>query len=673
MCLSLGLEAIPSLTPTSATPETIIVLAGDSTVTGKSGSNDQAGWGWALQQMVKPGTEVINKAMGGRSSLSFRTEGRWDDVLAQHPDWVFIQFGHNDQKGKGPERESDPQTTYRDHLRQYISEVRANGAQPILVTPVCRRTFKPGGQLADSLEPYAQATRIVAREADVPCLDLHAYSYEKFTAMGPEACDKLGPPDKPEDHTHFSTSGSRVIADWVLTLLQAQVPSLAAHFEIPHPVSSQPLIDIATPSAEGTAFDSIPGPYPGGTGSRLPQGEQTLDFDIVPSQPIPQGTLSAWVYLPGPLMSGPHNTAWKAVLLQAPGVFEISVNMSPQCLGFYFNWRGQQRDGGYLRCLIPGMPGPGWHHIAATWDVQAGKHNLYIDGTPAIAEEVRSFESLPAPAPESLRVNIGTIGLAGIKLEARSCSAEDLRGSIGQLYRGASDSLLGALPLGQLSLDPQELDLIYQDDLKQAPAAETWKLEGPGQLDFSPQGLTMKSTDPDGKMGHFVYWLDKPLPADFVAEWNVQILSEYGLNIVFFSASAPGGASIFDPALDPRDGDFSQYHSGDFSCYHISYYADAPFAPGRGTSNLRKNSGFYLVSNGPAGIGPDSHTVHRVTLVKRGPHIQLAVDGQLCIDWRDNGQSYGPALQGGWFGLRQMQWTEARYTNLRIYALQAER
>lgn len=208
-----------------------IVLIGDSTVTRKSKKNDEAGWGWALQQQTKPDAVVYNLAVGGRSSRSFRSEGRWDKALQRKPEWVLIQFGHNDQPGKGPERESKPESEYRDHLREYIAEARANGAKPILLTPVCRYTFGADGKLADTLAPYAEAVRIVGEETNTPVLDLHAYSYREFTQMGKEGVTKLSPPEVPTDRTHFSTGASKLIAQWVLQMLKEQVPELGAHFE----------------------------------------------------------------------------------------------------------------------------------------------------------------------------------------------------------------------------------------------------------------------------------------------------------------------------------------------------------------------------------------------------------------------------------------------------------
>jgi pectinesterase len=126
-----------------------IVLAGDSTV------NDQGGWGPGFRATFGPKVEVVNLAKNGRSSKSFRDEGLWAPALAPKPDYVLIQFGHNDVPGKGPARETDAATTYRENLTRYIEEVRAAGGTPVLVTSIVRRNFTPEGKIKrDSLAPY---------------------------------------------------------------------------------------------------------------------------------------------------------------------------------------------------------------------------------------------------------------------------------------------------------------------------------------------------------------------------------------------------------------------------------------------------------------------------------------------------------------------------------------
>ncbi len=135
-----------------------IVLAGDSTVT------DDAGWGRGFSELLSGKAECINLAKGGRSSRSYRTEGWWQQCLDAKPDYLLIQFGHNDQPGKGPERESAAGGAFRDHLRAYIDEARAAGIQPVLVTSLTRRSWNSNGTIRPTLAEYAEATTIVAKK-----------------------------------------------------------------------------------------------------------------------------------------------------------------------------------------------------------------------------------------------------------------------------------------------------------------------------------------------------------------------------------------------------------------------------------------------------------------------------------------------------------------------------
>lgn len=210
----------------SAPPEkrVRIVLVGDSTVAQGSG------WGPGFIARLGKGAECVNMARGGRSSKSYRDEGTWDKVLQEKPDYVLIQFGHNDQPGKGPERETDPATTFRENLARFVGEARAAGAKPILLTPMTRRTFTGDGKIRpDGLELYAAAARAVAAEKQVPLIDLHARSIAYLERIGPAASAELDmaskDPAKP-DRTHLSAKGSDVMAELVIEDLKVVVPAL---------------------------------------------------------------------------------------------------------------------------------------------------------------------------------------------------------------------------------------------------------------------------------------------------------------------------------------------------------------------------------------------------------------------------------------------------------------
>ena len=161
-----------------------IVLVGDSTTA------VQGGWGASFcAQHATSFLACVNLARGGRSSYNYRAEGSWDIALHEmrkgpyQAVYVLVQFGHNDQPGK-PGRSTDLATEFPDNLRRYVREIRAAGAQPVLLTPLTRRQFK-NGELLQDLEPWAQAARKVAAEMEVPLVDLYARSHALVQGMGP--------------------------------------------------------------------------------------------------------------------------------------------------------------------------------------------------------------------------------------------------------------------------------------------------------------------------------------------------------------------------------------------------------------------------------------------------------------------------------------------------------
>ncbi len=202
-----------------------LVLVGDSTVT------DRIGWGLGFRQFVNDGATISNTAQNGRSSKSFIAEGFWTKALALKGDYYLIQFGHNDQPGKGSDRETDPATTYPENMARYIDDVRALGATPILVTSLTRRSFSKTdpGRIDSTLLPYVEAVRKLAAEKNVPLIDLNARSLALCESLGQVETAKLNPakPDGTFDTTHLDANGSVVFARLVVEELQRVVPALA--------------------------------------------------------------------------------------------------------------------------------------------------------------------------------------------------------------------------------------------------------------------------------------------------------------------------------------------------------------------------------------------------------------------------------------------------------------
>ena len=202
-----------------------LVLVGDSTV------NDHSGWGAGFRHFVTAGALVTNTAQNGRSSKSFRAEGHWDKALALKGDYYLIQFGHNDQPGKGPERETDPATTYAENMARYVDEVRAIGGRPILITSLTRRNFAKAdlAKIDSTLTPYVEAVKKIATEKNVPLLDLHQLSLDYCERIGPAETAKLNPSkeDGTPDTTHLGPTGSLVFGRIVAGELRRVVPELA--------------------------------------------------------------------------------------------------------------------------------------------------------------------------------------------------------------------------------------------------------------------------------------------------------------------------------------------------------------------------------------------------------------------------------------------------------------
>ncbi len=200
-----------------------IYIIGDSTV--DDNQPPFRGWGWALPRYVREGVTVKNHALSGRSSRSFRAEGLFEPVeKALGPgDLLLIQFGHNDEKDD--ERHTDPDTTFPEELWRYCAAALSRGAQPVLITPVCRRFFGGDGSLFYTHGEYPRAIRILAAEKGIPLCDLKAASRALYRSLGEQGTAelfvRLAPgenPDFPEGHddrSHFNPHGATVIAGLV--------------------------------------------------------------------------------------------------------------------------------------------------------------------------------------------------------------------------------------------------------------------------------------------------------------------------------------------------------------------------------------------------------------------------------------------------------------------------
>ena len=206
-----------------------VFMIGDSTMANKSeNSFPETGWGMVFHEYFNDQVEVENFALNGRSTKRFIDEGHWQkgyDKLKLN-DYVFIEFGHNDEKENQPDLYTTPFTTFRANLERYVRETREKGAIPILLSPVVRRNFNKEGTLIDTHGMYPLVTRMVAEAMDVPFIDLQLLTELKLKELGIEGSKKLymcldpgqykNWPDGHIDNTHFTNYGAHVVAELVV-------------------------------------------------------------------------------------------------------------------------------------------------------------------------------------------------------------------------------------------------------------------------------------------------------------------------------------------------------------------------------------------------------------------------------------------------------------------------
>ena len=202
-----------------------LFLLGDSTVC------DQAlepfnSWGQMLTRFFKPGIAIANHAESGESLSSSLGAKRLDKVLSvmKPGDYLFIQYGHNDEKEKG--EGVGAFTTYKERLRTFVTEARKRGGIPVLITPVQRRTFDAQGKITNSHGDFPEAVRQVAKEERVPLVDLHAMSSVLYEAWGPERSPRAFAPN---DGTHHNNYGSYELARCIVNGIKTNRLSLTKH------------------------------------------------------------------------------------------------------------------------------------------------------------------------------------------------------------------------------------------------------------------------------------------------------------------------------------------------------------------------------------------------------------------------------------------------------------
>lgn len=258
--------ALPVMALAQVPADTITVfMIGDSTMANKplDKENQERGWGQMLPIYLEGAIKVDNHAVNGRSSKSFIDEGRWEKVREQiRPgDYVIIQFGHNDEKAKSPDRYTVPGSTFDANLKKFVNETREKGGTPILMNSIVRRNFPANGiaaaqtddrqktwkkglenypaegdTLVDTHGDYRIAPKNVAEEMGVVFVDMNTLTHELVQGLGKDSSKDLFmwmPVGKYEfapngriDNTHLNVYGGIVVSRLAVNALAEKVPAL---------------------------------------------------------------------------------------------------------------------------------------------------------------------------------------------------------------------------------------------------------------------------------------------------------------------------------------------------------------------------------------------------------------------------------------------------------------
>ncbi|MEY4739665.1 MAG: hypothetical protein RLZZ05_1049 [Bacteroidota bacterium] len=224
-----------------------IFLAGDSTMSIKAEKNfPETGWGMPFIHFWNENLMVVNKAKNGRSTKTFLSEGLWKQIMdeATAGDYVFIQFGHNDEVKSKVNSYTTPEE-FTSNLKKYIGDAREKKMIPVLMTPVARRKFDAAGKIEQTHQEYSALVRKLATEEKALFIDLDTQSMQLYQQFGVENSKllfcQLKPgehpnyPDGKDDNTHFNELGARLIAQLVLKEIRTTIPDLLTYITTKKP------------------------------------------------------------------------------------------------------------------------------------------------------------------------------------------------------------------------------------------------------------------------------------------------------------------------------------------------------------------------------------------------------------------------------------------------------
>lgn len=386
---------------------------------------------------------------------------------------------------------------------------------------------------------------------------------------------------------------------------------------------------------------------------------------ILTAQTVPEntGAVSCDITFTEQLQNGSQAVPKQFLILSITRLFTLRVRVNKAAAGLHLRWAKKGVTG--MGLLLPEFKKNKKYSFFMTWNAEKGLFDSYIDGYPVRVPGTQ-LRKWKASVPGRPLIRKGPFKVENLKIYDKYISPE----KVAKLSPPQKTNPLLSCELPEdltKEFEAKRGKLLY-DGSKIDPKFASWKKEGPANCYFKDGWEVFESTQPK-KHKHIVWWCPEKFPKSFIAEWEIKMISDYGLCIIFFAAKGENGESVFDPSLPERDGTFINYIEGKIQSYHISYLTNAGHNPGRPQVNLRKNNSFYLMAQGAPGMPFDKKT-HRIFLCKDKSKIFMAIDGRPVMNYIDKGtKRYGKVYSDGWMALRQMSWAVGAYRNFKVWEL----
>ena len=259
--------AVAAVEIAKADDQITVYLAGNSTVVDQD-DEPWASWGQMIPRFFKPGVAIADHAESGLTLASFKGSHRLDKILstAKAGDYLFVEFGHNDQKERGPN--AGAWNAYTESFKYFIEQAKAKGMIPVVVTSTSRRAFSDTtGKVINTLGDFPAAARKVAQDEGVAMIDVNAMTADFYNALGKERSTRAfvhypantwpGQGDKPlADNTHFNSYGAYEIAKCVIEGIRA------SHLGLEKYLTDAPKFDPSHPDDPDTFSLPVSAPSP---------------------------------------------------------------------------------------------------------------------------------------------------------------------------------------------------------------------------------------------------------------------------------------------------------------------------------------------------------------------------------------------------------------------------